>query len=392
MATANQDDTTNCPVCFDAYEEGHIPRLLPCTHTVCEVCLTCLINRSSLTCPECRMKHPAENDVKSFPQNKYILANIRRKKIEESTEHNAGKKTNMVENYKKHGKELAFYCNEKSCQMVICPLCILQDHRSHDVVDVLQVKKNGVNTQLKLFLLLSKEKLVAVEEEMKQSYENDINEIKRQREELIRKLEEKYDKMVEDIKDRMTKLNQDIHVDISAIDQNIAEIDEVDENTNAQRIETEVKEKVSGVRIYPYYKYKKSLWREGVLDELCGRLTEKTEEVDFTRDFTIDDAPVDSPSDVSPTETPEENTAPVPLAHEIQGREYRSIALTQPSSQQTLQIRVEGEILILFKVKIVEISKVIPRQHDKDQWKNLGFVPGMCSIRLNCGRTRKLSV
>ena len=382
MATANEDDTTNCPVCFEAYDlkEDHVPRLLPCTHTVCQACVKCLLNRSSLRCPECRTIHPAKNDIRSFPQNKYILANTRRKKIEESTERNAGKKTNMMmENCKKHGKELAFYCNEKSCQMVICPLCMLQDHRSHDVMDVQQVKKHGEgNTKLKLFLLSSKAKLVTVEEEMRQNYENNINEIKSHKENLIRKLEEKYDKMMQDVKDRMTKLSHDIHEDISAIDTNIAEIDEVDENTNAQRIETEVKEKVSGVRIYSHYKYGKSLWREEDLDELCGRLTERTEEVDFTRDNTIDD------DNVNPTVTPEENS--VPLVHEKLIREYMNIPLTQSCSQQTLKIRAKGDILILLKVQIVGISNVILQQRDKDQWKNLRFVPGVCSNCLNCGR------
>ena len=74
-----------------------------------------------------------------------------------------------------------------------------------------------------------------MEEEMKQNYENNIEEIKNQREDLIRKLEGRYDKMVQDIKDRTTKLNHDIHGDISVIDKNITEIDELDENTSAEK-------------------------------------------------------------------------------------------------------------------------------------------------------------
>ena len=355
MATANEeDDTTNCSVCFEAYDEAedHVPRLLPCTHTVCEACVKRLLNRASLTCPECRTKHPAENHVRSFPQNKYILANTRRKKIEESTERIAEKSRNMVENCcKKHGKELGFYCNEKSCKMVICPLCMLQDHRNHDVVDVQQVKKHGeAETELKLFLLSSKGKLVAMEEEMKRNYENNIEEIQSQREDLIRKLEEKYDKMVQDIKDRMTKLNHDIHGDISAVVANIAEIDEVDENASAERIkkiEAEVRERVSGVRTYNYYKYEKSLRRqEDDLDELCGTLTEKMKEVDLTRDNQADDAVVDnSLSDWSLPEPPEDNLAA--FVHEVLGGGGGGNATNpfiQPCSQQTLQIRAEGKI------------------------------------------------
>ena len=345
MATANEDDdTTNCPVCFEAYGEAedHVPRLLPCTHTVCEACVKRLLNRASLTCPECRMRHPAENEVRSFPQNKYILANIRRKKVEESTEDDAEKTTKMVEKCKQHGKEMAFYCNEKSCKMVISPLCMLQDHRSHDVVDVQQVTKHGeAETELKLFLLSTKAKLVAVEEEMKQNYENNIEEIQSQKEELIRKLEERYDKMVQDMKDRMSKLNHDIHCDISAIDKNITEIDEVDESTSVERIkriEAEVRERVSDVRIYNYYKYEKSIRRsEDDLDELCGKLTEKMKEVDFTRDNTTDSAALDSLSDMSLPEPPEYNLAA--LVHEV--LEGGGGNATNPFTQ-SCQVRIQG--------------------------------------------------
>ena len=195
----------------------------------------------------------------------------------------------------------------------------------------------------------SKGKLVVVEDEMKQNYENSIAEIQSQREDLIRKLEERYDKMVQDIKDRMTKLNHDIHGDISVIDKNIAEIDEVDENASAERIkkiEAEVRERVSGVRIYNYYKYEKCLRPpEDDLDELCGKLTEKTKEVDFTRDNRADDAVVDnSLSDLSLPEPPEDNLAV--LIHEVLGGGGGNATnpFTQPCSEQTLQIRAEGNM------------------------------------------------
>ena len=70
-----------CQICFETFKETgeHIPRLLPCTHTLCETCIGHLVSDNSLTCPECRVKHSATNGVKSFPQNKYILMNMKRK-------------------------------------------------------------------------------------------------------------------------------------------------------------------------------------------------------------------------------------------------------------------------------------------------------------------------
>ena len=75
----------SCQVCLEEYgEDGdHVPRLLPCTHTVCESCIKKLISDKKLNCPECRTKHEAEKEVKTFPQNKYLIAQIRRLAREE---------------------------------------------------------------------------------------------------------------------------------------------------------------------------------------------------------------------------------------------------------------------------------------------------------------------
>ena len=72
-------DCTDCPVCFDAYEENgdHVPRILQCFHAVCEKCVKRLIHDGSLECPECRAKHIADSGVLSFPQNKYIVSSLR---------------------------------------------------------------------------------------------------------------------------------------------------------------------------------------------------------------------------------------------------------------------------------------------------------------------------
>ena len=89
------EDITECSVCFEAYgEDGdRVPRLLPCTHTFCEKCVRGLLKETSLRCPECRMVHPAPNEILTFPQNKYILIHIRKvKKIEVKEKTGARKK------------------------------------------------------------------------------------------------------------------------------------------------------------------------------------------------------------------------------------------------------------------------------------------------------------
>ena len=72
------DDSAFCPVCFECYSElgVSVPRLLPCTHTMCHACVDTLIKNSTLVCPQDRKAHPAFSGVLSFPQNKYILKMI----------------------------------------------------------------------------------------------------------------------------------------------------------------------------------------------------------------------------------------------------------------------------------------------------------------------------
>ena len=81
-----EDDLTNCPLCCEGYEEAgkHVPRMLPCHHTICQECVVNLLQRrTSVICPECRKQHRAGNGVKTFPQNKYVLVYIRKEKKQE---------------------------------------------------------------------------------------------------------------------------------------------------------------------------------------------------------------------------------------------------------------------------------------------------------------------
>ena len=72
---------TNCPVCYESYGETgeNIPRLLPCVCSVCGKCIDELLDGNLLDCPECGIKHPVQNGVRSFPIN--ILTHVRRKTL-----------------------------------------------------------------------------------------------------------------------------------------------------------------------------------------------------------------------------------------------------------------------------------------------------------------------
>ncbi len=125
------DDTRVCLVCFEPFDTTNIlPRLLPCSHTLCETCVTQLMRGGLLMCPQCRKKHSASG-VQAFPQNRYIL-----KYLEDKS---AAQQEN--EKCADHGRNLSFYCKNDDCDKAICHVCLLQKHRGHSVSDFIDEKK-----------------------------------------------------------------------------------------------------------------------------------------------------------------------------------------------------------------------------------------------------------
>ena len=81
VMSEDNNDSTTCPVCFELYKEtgGHIPRLLPCSHTLCHSCTVTLTRNGRLECPQDRQVHHAKKGKLIFPQNQYILKQLEMK-------------------------------------------------------------------------------------------------------------------------------------------------------------------------------------------------------------------------------------------------------------------------------------------------------------------------
>ena len=156
--TDSLEHILTCQVCLEDFEEtgDHVPRLMPCTHTLCERCLKQLIKPTNqgdkIDCPECRTTHAVVDGVKTFPQNKYILTNIRRKH-QTGNDFDSDKSEDKIAKCPEHGKDIILYCKRLDCQKPICQVCITKYHRGHDVVDIDEVKKEMKE------ILLSKIKL-----------------------------------------------------------------------------------------------------------------------------------------------------------------------------------------------------------------------------------------
>lgn len=176
------DDLTVCPVCFEVYEVSgdFIPRLLPCSHTLCEKCLEQLLTNGKLDCPECRTKHEAVSGTKSFPQNKYIIAHIIKTESGNDCRNSSDKFGPLPET------SLPLLGNIKS---------------------------------LKNTLRSNKEKLLASRKKIEENNASCIAEIQNKKEEHLKVMAAKYDML-------LLKANQCKKTTNTSVDENVAVIDE----------------------------------------------------------------------------------------------------------------------------------------------------------------------
>ena len=118
-----------CPVCLEDFTADgvRVPRIFPCSHTLCEACIKDLIQNAVLKCPECRDEYKADTKQPGlgFPQNKYLVAQIPPRKME------------TFKTCGSHGQKLVLFCLKETCRRDMCILCVNQ-HRGHDLVNIEQ--------------------------------------------------------------------------------------------------------------------------------------------------------------------------------------------------------------------------------------------------------------
>ena len=191
MSEDNNDSTT-CPVCFELYKEagGHIPRLLPCSHTLCHSCTVALTKNGKLECPQDRQVHHAKKGKLIFPQNQYILKQLEMKPS----------KTEFQICFQ-HNKEKNLYCKERRCQTVICSVCLTENHNRHAVVDFLTVKETVINDlsdeaeRLSRSLTEQKEKLTKLRDDANEKYSLHVDKINARKTDFMDSLQPKIQKI-----------------------------------------------------------------------------------------------------------------------------------------------------------------------------------------------------
>ena len=285
---ADFDDTKNCPICLEFYEDKgtHTPRILNCFHTFCERCIKQLLKDGKLVCPECRATHCATNDFKSFPQNKYIVSNIRRNE--------------QIETCDVHNREICVFCEKEDCQKPICIVCMATEHKDHKMKDFMQVKeevRESLSNKAKLIgqnLAIKKEGLETAEGLVDEKLKHCLQKIKRRKEEQIKF----FDDMMQEASIKVEKTKRSIRKDIKVFCEGIQYITKINENIYQSRYQGLVscKEAILNMEknklgekldfeTYHYPNYQETQTPQ----DICGKLIKmkvETDEVDALSKFT----------------------------------------------------------------------------------------------------------
>ena len=130
-----------CPVCFEDYQTSgnQVPRIFPCSHTICQKCVESIISGTEFVCPICRKKFETEIGTMPGLENSYIMNTL---KIL------ARNKEERFQLCKEHRRELSLFCKGNQCGKVICQLCHLESHDGHNVVDVVKEHQKNIDKRL----------------------------------------------------------------------------------------------------------------------------------------------------------------------------------------------------------------------------------------------------
>ena len=219
------DNYLSCQICFENFQEDgdHVPRILPCHHTVCESCIKEMIRGNKIICPECREEHKAKKQEKSFQQNKYILVQMSRKKKTKKAE---SPKTDLCPDHK---KEIIFFCEEISCKKPICKTCLTKEHKKHEVVEIEEKEKEELLKNIEETKKDLTEKIAILskaKEDIMEKTEDTLSELEKIMEEITF--------MQSEVENKMKDMKTYIDNNVSMIEENILLLDQMTQNVTTK--------------------------------------------------------------------------------------------------------------------------------------------------------------
>ena len=288
------NDMRTCPICLEDYSESgdKVPRLLPCSHTVCQIYTGQLIQNSVVQCPECRERHRADSGIRSFPQNKYIIAHLK-KLFPPSNNHEEN--INFLK-CEEHGKDAMLFCRNEECGKEVCPVCLVKYHKTHDIVGLDEYHREKAKVTFATVdkiiadlnnFILNMQKAKSTGEQQRVECIAKINE---NREAHLKKVHGEYGALANDVDDCAGEMFSVINNEISVMEENQRLVISMKENVGTlgvasckeletlENIAIQIKEKLSNPRSFVYNDYELG---EGSGNP-CGNLHKKTLRVTST--------------------------------------------------------------------------------------------------------------
>lgn len=108
----------DCGVCTELFDDTrHNPRVIPCGHTICEVCVRKLFTGLGIRCPICRQYFGGVRDALDYPKNFCVIRELTTTEItHKCIEHNE-----------------PFHLFDTTCGMLVCVMCITTSaHKGHE--------------------------------------------------------------------------------------------------------------------------------------------------------------------------------------------------------------------------------------------------------------------
>ena len=145
------------------------------------------------------MKHGVQDSLKTFPQNKYIVTQLRKQKASgrARVEAMVDQRSNMCD---KHGKEMNMFCKEEVCQKAICHLCLVKFHKFHDIVDSEEhrrEKHQSLVSKIDSFtktLEATRDTLLKTEQEVERQFNTALNDLKVTQTNVVKRIDEEFAK------------------------------------------------------------------------------------------------------------------------------------------------------------------------------------------------------
>ena len=276
------EDST-CSVCCEEFAEAgdHVPRLLPCSHTMCDKCMKEISKKTFLVCVECRKKHIIPTKAKTFPQNKYILNALKALGKEGGVSRNREEPRNFqMCPEPDHMRDLSLRCT--TCRKDICQLCLIGSHQTHQIVDIMKENTDKLRERIDVLTKQSslfKENLLATKEEVQRTRIKSLKDIKQKRAEI----DKLFDDMMEKIEETIL-VEEDVDFSIAAVDEQLLKLKSVVQKirssgrVNAKEVEMvenaekNMREKATS---YKYFRYEISQDEEAPTKTVCGQLVEE---------------------------------------------------------------------------------------------------------------------